>query len=147
MSKDSIMRNLSLLNTLWDGGELPIGRKSSESFTVRGTRLTISLQVQEAVLRNFIEKSGDLARGSGFPARFLLAWPESTQRTRRFGKAPEHWPHLAAFNRRIAEMVHRSPTVSALWAGSVPNRSFLHRSSSLCEPRRTSCSTPSSGLR
>ena len=54
MGRDSVMRNLGLLNILWDGGRLSIGRKSSESFTVRGARLTISLQVQEEILRSFI---------------------------------------------------------------------------------------------
>lgn len=36
MGKDSVMRNLSLLNTLWDGGTFQIGRRTTESFTVRG---------------------------------------------------------------------------------------------------------------
>jgi len=83
------MRNLGLLNILWDGGRLSVGRKSSESFTVRGARLTISLQVQEEILRSFIEQSGTLARGSGFLARFLLSWPESTQGKRPYSKVPK----------------------------------------------------------
>jgi hypothetical protein len=69
------MRNLSLLNVLWDGGELSIGRRTSESFTVRGARLTVGLQIQEAALRSFFDRSGGLARGTGFLARFLVAWP------------------------------------------------------------------------
>ena len=36
-------RNLALLNIIWDGGELPIGRRTPESFTVRGVRLTMAL--------------------------------------------------------------------------------------------------------
>ena len=36
MGKDSIMRNLSLYNVLWDGGSHSIGRRTSESFTVKG---------------------------------------------------------------------------------------------------------------
>jgi len=106
MGKDSIMRNLALLNILWDGGELSIGRRTSESFTVRGARLTIALQVQEATLRNFFERSGDLARGTGFLARFLVAWPESTQGFRPYTDPPPHWPALAAFNQRISEILN-----------------------------------------
>jgi putative DNA primase/helicase len=106
MGKESIMRNLGLLNILWDGGELSVGRRSSESFTVRGARLTVALQVQESTLRSFFDRSGGLARGTGFLARFLVAWPESTQGSRLFTEAPEHWPKLAMFQRRITEILN-----------------------------------------
>jgi putative DNA primase/helicase len=106
MGSDSVTRNLARLNVLWDGGELPIDRRSTESFTVRGARLTMGLQVQSATLLSFFEKSGALARGTGFLARFLIAWPESTQGNRPFTEAPEHWPNLAAFNRRITAILN-----------------------------------------
>lgn len=105
MGKDSIMRNLSLYNILWDGGTLEIGRKTTESFSVCGARLTMGLQIQETTLRKFFDQSGDLARGTGFLARFLIAWPESTQGTRMFEEAPKDWPSLTAFNRRIREIL------------------------------------------
>lgn len=107
MGKDSVMRNLGLLNQLWDGTSLTIDRRSSESFTVRGARLTVALQVQEPTLREFFTRSGALARGTGFLARFLVAWPESTQGQRPFTEAPENWPHLAAFHRRIAAILNQ----------------------------------------
>ena len=107
MGSDSVTRNLARLNVLWDGGELPIDRRSTESFTVRGARLTMGLQVQSATLLSFFEKSGALARGTGFLARFLIAWPESTQGNRPFTEAPKHWPSLDAFNRRITEILNQ----------------------------------------
>jgi putative DNA primase/helicase len=107
MGKDSAMRNLGLLNILWDGGEHSIGRRTSESFTVRGARLTVGLQVQEPTLREFFIRSGALARGSGFLARFLVAYPESTQGQRLFTEAPEKWPRLAAFNHRLAAILNQ----------------------------------------
>jgi putative DNA primase/helicase len=107
MGAESAMRNLALLNILWDGGTLDIGRRSKESFTVRGARLTVALQVQEPTLREFFAKSGALARGTGFLARFLVAWPESTQGFRPFTEAPANWPHLAEFNRRIAAILNQ----------------------------------------
>ena len=106
MGKDSIMRNLAMLNQLWDGNTLTIDRKTTDSFTVRGGRLTIALQVQEAALRDFLERSGTLARGTGFLARFLVSWPESTQGLRPFTEAPENWPHLAGFNARVAAILN-----------------------------------------
>ena len=106
MGKDSVMRNLGLLNVLWDGDELSIGRRTSESFTVKGARLTVALQIQEVTLRSFFDKAGALARGSGFLARFLVAWPESTQGYRPFTEPPANWPHLAAFHRRIDSILN-----------------------------------------
>lgn len=105
MGKDSIMRNLALLNILWDGGTLSIGRRTSDSFTVRGARLTVALQIQEATLRSFFDRSGGLARGTGFLSRFLIACPESTQGSRFFTDPPENWPALEKFNLRISELL------------------------------------------
>jgi putative DNA primase/helicase len=107
MGKDSAMRNLALLNVLWDGGTHSIGRRTSESFTVRGARLTMGLMIQETTLREYFSKSGGLARGTGFLARFLVAWPESTQGQRPFTDPPANWPHLAAFHRRIAAILNQ----------------------------------------
>jgi hypothetical protein len=109
MGKDSVMRNLGLLNQLWDGKSLTIDRRSTESFTVRGARLTVALQVQEPTLREFFTRSGVLARGTGFLARFFVAWPESTQGMRQIDPdapdGPATWPHLAEFHRRIAAIL------------------------------------------
>jgi putative DNA primase/helicase len=105
MGKDSVMRNLATLNQLWDGANLSIDRRTSDSFTVKGARLTMALQVQESTLREFIRKSGALARGSGFLARFMVAWPASTQGYRPFTEAPANWPALTAFNKRLAAIL------------------------------------------
>jgi putative DNA primase/helicase len=107
MGKESLMRNLSLLNLLWDGNSVTIDRRSKESFSVTGARMTVALQVQEPTLREFLERSGAQARGSGFLSRFLVAWPESTQGSRPFTEAPDCWPHLAEFNRRLASILAR----------------------------------------
>ena len=106
MGRESIMRNLALLNILWDGKNHDIGRRTSESFKVRGVRFTLGLQVQEATLRSFFEDSRGLARGMGFFARFLVAWPDSTQGDRPFRDPPERWPKLAVFHRRLSEILN-----------------------------------------
>jgi putative DNA primase/helicase len=113
MGSESVMRNLAMFNQLWDGNPLTIDRRTSESYTVRGARLTIALQVQEATLRDFLERSGTLARGTGFLARFLLAWPESTQGYRAFTEPPESWPAMEAFNQRIARILNLALPLSA----------------------------------
>lgn len=105
MGRDSIVRNLALLNSLWDAGSLSVDRRTSESYKIHGARLTISLQAQAAALRDFFDKAGSLARGVGFFARFLVAWPQSTQGTRQYRKAPDSWPALAKFIQRIRALL------------------------------------------
>lgn len=105
MNSESIMRNLSQLNVLWDGGDLQISRKSTESFVVRDVRLTIGLMVQEPTLREFFGKSGKLTRGSGFLARFLVSWPDSTQGSRFYSEPPTGWPAREVFNHRLSDML------------------------------------------
>lgn len=112
MGKESVMRNLSTLNQLWDGATLVTERRSSESYTVRGARLTMALQVQEATIRAFFDNSKGLARGTGFLARFLVAWPRSTQGTRKFTEAPSNWPALAAFNNRLMVILQRPAPIA-----------------------------------
>lgn len=107
MGGDSVMRNLAALNQLWDGATLNTERRSSESFTVRGARLTMALQVQEATIRAFFDSTKGLARGTGFLARFLVSWPQSTQGTRNFTEAPANWPALATFNARLTAILNR----------------------------------------
>jgi len=110
MGKDSIMRNLALLNKLWDGRTMKVDRKTSESFAVKGARLTIGIAIQEPTLRSFFEQSKGLARGTGFLARFLVAWPESTMGYRPFSDAPT-WACLETFNRRITAILNQEAPI------------------------------------
>ena len=105
MGSESVMRNLGLLNILWDGGRHSIGRRTTESFEISNARLTIALQVQEATFRSFFERTNALARGMGFLARFLIAWPTSTQGSRLFAEAPQAWPAVEVFNRYMAQIL------------------------------------------
>ena len=107
MGKESVMRNLSALNQLWDGVTLKTKRRSTESFIVRGARLTMALQVQEATIRAFFDSTKGLARGTGFLARFLISWPKSTQGFRPFTEAPANWPAMAAFNGRLTLILNQ----------------------------------------
>ncbi|MFH1021362.1 MAG: YfjI family protein, partial [Pseudomonadota bacterium] len=105
MGKDSVMRNLGMLNKLWEAGPLSIDRKTTGSFIVRCVRLTMGLAVQPETVRTFLENSKGLARGIGFLARFLIAWPESTQGRRMYQEPPSHWPHLGKFHRRLGALL------------------------------------------
>jgi putative DNA primase/helicase len=67
--------------------------------------LTVALQLQEPALRAFCLSRGELPRGIGFFARFLFARPKSTQGTRTYSKAPQAWPALSAFERRLIALL------------------------------------------
>ncbi|HAL86058.1 MAG TPA: hypothetical protein DCM31_03765, partial [Deferribacteraceae bacterium] len=97
MQSDNIMKTLSLLNILWDGGDYSVGRKNSPTFLLSGARLTASFLIQKATLLTFIEKSEGLVRGSGFLSRFLIAYPASTQGTRLY-KEPTEQPYFDKLN-------------------------------------------------
>jgi putative DNA primase/helicase len=105
MGQDTILRNLALLNVLWDGGEMAIDRRSKPSFLLRGRRLTFGLMVQPEALRGFLGRAGTLPRGTGFIARFLIAWPRSTQGERSYRPAPESMLHVARYGQRIRELL------------------------------------------
>lgn len=114
MGGDKIMRNLALQNVLWDGGSHPVGRRTSECFEVHGARLTIGLQAQESVLREFCNQYGSLARGIGFFARFLFAWPKSMQGERIISTMPpEEPPASRLFNRRLSELINLPVSMDA----------------------------------
>jgi putative DNA primase/helicase len=107
------MRNLALLNVLWDGGEIAIDRRSKPSFRLRDRRLTFGLMVQPEALRGFLDRAGTLPRGSGFIARFLIAWPASTQGTRGYRMAPGSMPAVERFGLRISELLDTPLTTHA----------------------------------
>ncbi|MBK9442904.1 MAG: DUF3987 domain-containing protein [Comamonadaceae bacterium] len=111
MNKDTAMRNMARFNQLWDGKIAATDRVTSEGYGDTTARLTMSLQVQEPTLRAFFDNTKGLARGTGFLARFLVAWPESTMGTRMFASPPDGWPALAAFNNRLTAILNKQAPV------------------------------------
>lgn len=112
MTGDSAMRNMALLNVLWEDGTHTIDRRTSESYKVQGARLTMGLAVQSDTVRAFFDNPKQLARGTGFAARFLIAWPDSTQGTRLFKEPPKSFPKLSAFNDRINQLLDKIPMLT-----------------------------------
>jgi putative DNA primase/helicase len=123
MSRESLMRNMALLNILWDGGTLTVDRRSKESFVVRGARLTVGLAVQPETVRAFFDSTRGLARGSGFAARFLIAWPESTQGTRLFKQPTPATPatHGERGTRRVATVATVAVAAESAPSANGPN--------------------------
>ncbi len=72
MGQDTILRNLALLNVLWDGGEMAVDRRSKPSFILRGRRLTFGLILQPEALRGFLDRAG--TRCHAAPALSHASW-------------------------------------------------------------------------
>lgn len=105
MGYEAILRNLALINVFWDGGEIAVDRRSKSSFQLKDRRLTFSVMVQPEAWRGFMARAGALPRGMGFVARFLIAWPASTQGQRLYRPAPTEMRAVDLFNRRIRELL------------------------------------------
>ena len=105
MGDDSLMRYLALLNRFWDGLPFERDRTVAKSFIVRGRRFSSSLMMQPTVMSKLLSSGDGTSRGTGFLARFLVAWPESTMGTRMY-REPTGSAELDRFDNRIAELLN-----------------------------------------
>ncbi len=101
-------RRLPLLNAIWSGSECTVDRKTAGSFVLKNPRLTCLLQAQPKVFERFMAKHGVQARGNGFLARFLLAFPASTQGTRFEDGSTVECPTFEWFYQRCEHLLNRS---------------------------------------
>lgn len=104
----SMSKKLPLLNSLWSGMDTSVDRKTGKSFVISDARLTCLFQAQPAVFDRFMGKQGQQARGNGFLARTLLAFPPSTQGT-RFDSGQQIYCHdLDWFYERCGELLEKN---------------------------------------
>ena len=113
----SLVEDLGLLNKAWGSADIHVDRRSSECFTLKDARVTISWMVQEPVFTRYLERKGDQARGIGFLARCLVSRPESTQGSRFISALPATFESLPKFYRRVTDLLSKG---SALEDKDVP---------------------------
>ncbi len=99
-----VSSELSTLDVLWDGGDLPVHRKESESYILKGARLTMALMAQPGVVRSFLSRGGEHARDVGFLSRCLISFPQSTQGTRFLDGSRLPLMFLGRFNSRLKDI-------------------------------------------
>lgn len=99
------IKDLGMLNQLWDGGPFQIDRLSSPCFQVINSRLSIFIAVQGPVLQNFLLGRGKVARGNGFLGRCLVTSPYSTKGSRTLVNGPQSTERLNSFQKRITEIL------------------------------------------
>lgn len=99
------LKDLGMLNKLWDGSTLEVDRSSSPSFKVHNARLSIFIGVQPEILQEYLHRRGRGARDSGFFARCLIAIPPSTKGTRFLNSQPKSWEHLTRLQQRLTAIL------------------------------------------
>lgn len=104
--KGSAMKDLGMLNKLWDGSKLSVERMD-KNIEAEDGRLTIFLAVQGAVLQDYLNNRGKNARDIGFLPRCLVSFPLSTKGTRILTNQPQSWEHLKNFQNRVLEILNQ----------------------------------------
>jgi hypothetical protein len=99
--------NLGLFNKTWDGGTYSYRRPDGETRDIKAC-LTLSLMVQPSVFEDYLEKNGDMAKGSGFLSRVLFANPISTiSRRHGNGDHSESSRALKILHDRIIQLLEK----------------------------------------
>ncbi|WP_372362108.1 YfjI family protein [Xanthomonas sp. NCPPB 1325] len=106
MLESPTMRNLGLFNKLWDGPRtLPMHRADNKVVSAHNPRTSMHVMTHHPVVQKYLQKKGDIARGSGTLARFLMAMPPSTKGYREARNEPSVMPYLKKFKSRLGELL------------------------------------------
>ncbi|MCG4453294.1 DUF3987 domain-containing protein [Pseudomonas sp. MMS21-TM103] len=100
--------DLSKQNAIWSGDSITVDRKTSDCFELKDGRLTVSIMVQGAGFKDYMVRRGELARGSGLFARFLVCEPQSTQGIRMENNITRSWEHRDKYNQRMTEVLQQN---------------------------------------
>jgi hypothetical protein len=100
------MSHVGLLNRLWDSPEmLPLDRADNAHLMAMNPRVSVSIMTQHGPLKQFLDRRGSVAKGSGHWARYLVGWPRSMMGFRRVDDVEPVWERLPVFHARIRELL------------------------------------------
>ena len=116
---------VALLNRLWDGKPYNSHRKTSKNVMIANRRLTISLMLQPLILQQMLSKNGGVNRQSGFMARSLMTFPDSTMGNRFYQEPPDSLTELSAFHQRITDCLDETLTLDRNGCHELPTLQFL----------------------
>lgn len=104
--KGGALNNMGTMNKAWDGADmLTLDRSNGVSVVARQPRVSLSFKAQPKVLNDLMNRRGDLMRGSGHWARYLVGSPPSTQGMRISFQLDRTWTKVAAFHERMRELL------------------------------------------
>jgi hypothetical protein len=106
--KSAASSSFGLLNRLWDSPDsLNLNRADLEFLFAKNPRGSVCIMTQSAPFKGYLEKRGTVARGSGHWARYLVAWPQSTQGYRSVKPGEQVWKYLPKFHGRVSELLEK----------------------------------------
>jgi hypothetical protein len=114
------MRFVALLNRLWEGKSFAAHRKTSQSFIIEHRRLTLNLMMQPLLLDQMVNQATGISRQSGFLARCLLAYPDSSMGTRFYQEPPAQLDGLKEYEQRITECLDQSQRLNQTGCINLP---------------------------
>lgn len=122
--------DLSKQNAIWSGESITVDRVSKESYELSGARLTVSMMVQESAFNVYMERRGEMSRGSGLWARFLVCCPVSTQGSRFLRNGTISWEYRDRFADRLTELLNENVELES---GSKKEKKIICFSPEACE--------------
>ncbi|MDM2804713.1 YfjI family protein [Citrobacter sp. Cpo109] len=108
-----VMNDLSFINSMWDGVDFRVERKTAQSFTIENGRVTLSVMVQKKPFDLYLKRQGGKARGSGFFARCLPVVIDeklTTQGERLIRQQPAGMIFLEQFHQRLEALISERTT-------------------------------------
>lgn len=103
--RSPLLQKNGVLNGGWGGEAIAFDRAKGVSFSARDTRMTVSLMAQPSAVREYLNRRGEMARGTGFFSRFLMSFPISTQGYRQTSLITPSWGCLDEFHRQINYLI------------------------------------------
>ncbi|USU01362.1 YfjI family protein [Pseudomonas siliginis] len=100
--------DLSKMNSIWSGDAISVERKTTQSFVLNEARLTVSIMAQVSAVDSYMVRRGEMARGSGLWARFLVCHPQSTQGSRISHSNTQSQEHCGNFTLRLTELLQQN---------------------------------------
>jgi hypothetical protein len=114
MFKGETMSQLGLLNKAWDGAPmLTLDRADFDHVLVMNPRVTISVMTQKSVLQAYLARHGEIAKGSGHWARYLVGWPDSMKGFRSVNTDELLWESLPLYQARMQELLEKYDSITA----------------------------------
>lgn len=118
--QSSPTRFVALLNRLWDGKTFTAHRKTSQSFMIQNRRLTLNLMMQPLLLEQLGGQAVGVHRQSGFLARCLMAYPQSSMGKRFYQEPPDDFGYLDSFENRLQQCLDASKKLNATGCINLP---------------------------
>ena len=105
LMNSALMSNTPVLNAIWSGDDVTVARKTTDSYTLSGVRLTTHIMIQPQALKRFMDKSQDVVRGNGYLSRFLVCFPMPLSGGRKTNGIRYEKEFINQFNQRIEELL------------------------------------------